>query len=86
MSCTTWFSDDSSIRLNRQGQPSRIIPVQFEKIEGIEENLLVMDAGMQLIEARFAIWSCPNRFPVKDWEYLAVQSWCRAGHDPQPSS
>ena len=43
-----------------------IIPIQFKKIEGVEECLIVMDDGMQALEIRLAIGSNPCGFPVND--------------------
>jgi hypothetical protein len=35
-----------------------ILPVQFEHVERIQEHLLVVDIGMQLVEIRLAIPVC----------------------------
>jgi hypothetical protein len=41
-----------------------VIPIQFKKVESIEENLVVIATGMQAVEIRLAIRSSPNPFPV----------------------
>ena len=43
-----------------------VFPIQFEQVKAVEENLVVMDAGMQLVEVRFAILASPYPFPVND--------------------
>ena len=43
-----------------------ILPVQFERVETMQEHLVVMGIGMQLVEVRFAVLPSPNRFPVHD--------------------
>jgi hypothetical protein len=43
-----------------------ILPIQFEQVEGIQEHLVVMGMGMQLVEIGLAVPSSPNRFPVHD--------------------
>ena len=43
-----------------------ILPIQFEQVEGIQEDPVVMGIGMQLVEIRFAVLSSPNRLPIHD--------------------
>ena len=43
-----------------------ILTIQFEQVERIQEDLLVMAMGMELVEVRFAIPPSPDRFPVHD--------------------
>jgi hypothetical protein len=43
-----------------------ILPVQFEQVESIQENPVVMGIRMQLVEIRLAVLPSPNRFPVQD--------------------
>ena len=43
-----------------------ILTIQFEQVEGIQKDLLVMGTGMQLVEIRLAVLPSPNRFPVHD--------------------
>jgi hypothetical protein len=43
-----------------------ILTIQFEQVEGIQENLVVMGTGMQLVEVRLAVLPSPNHFPVHD--------------------
>ena len=43
-----------------------ILPIQFQQVESIQEDLLVMRTGTQLVEIRLAVPSSPNRFPLYD--------------------
>jgi hypothetical protein len=43
-----------------------VVPIQFEKIEGIEENLVVIATGMQPVEIGLPILASPYRFPVNN--------------------
>ena len=40
-----------------------ILTIQFEQVEGIQKDLLVMGTEMQLVEIRLAVLPSPNRFP-----------------------
>jgi hypothetical protein len=42
------------------------VDIQFEQVEGIQKDLLVISTGMQLVEIRLAVLPSPNRFPIHD--------------------
>jgi hypothetical protein len=41
-----------------------ILAIQFEQVEGIQEDLIVMSIGMQLVEVGLALPASPHRLPV----------------------
>jgi hypothetical protein len=43
-----------------------ILPIQFEQVEGIQKDLLVMGTGMQRVEIGPAVRSSPDRLPIHD--------------------
>jgi hypothetical protein len=43
-----------------------ILPIQFEQVEGIQENLVVMGIGMEFVEVGLPILPTPDCFPVHD--------------------
>jgi hypothetical protein len=58
-----WYGQDT-----RGTVGGGILTIQLEQVEGIQERLVLMAMGMELVEIRLAVPPSPNRFPVHDDE------------------